>query len=67
MRNVKLLQTWGMYTKGQWVGVADNIAENLIDKGLACDPTRPKPEPQAPPPVKPKAVKKVAKKKAAKK
>ena len=64
MRNVKLLEPWGMYVKGQWAAVTDTIAENLIEKGIAIDPTRPKPEPVslAPAPVaKPKAAKKKAK------
>ena len=59
MRNVKLIATWANYVKGQWAAVTDRIAENLIAKGIAIDPTRPKPEPEvAPAKSKPKAAKK---------
>ena len=64
MRNVKLLKAWSMHVKGDWVAVMDNIAENLIAKGIAIDPTRPKPEPVK---AKPKAAKPKAAKKAKKK
>ena len=65
MRNVKLLEPWGMYAKGYWAAVSDTIAENLIRQGIAIDPTRPKPEPApAPPKATPKAAKKKAKRRA---
>jgi len=73
MRNIKLLEPWGQYAKGDWAGVSDKIAENLIDKGIAMDPSKPKPEPVAKPAAKPIATKpkttkkKVAKKKASRK
>ncbi len=63
MRNLKFLHSWATCVKGKWAAVPDNIAENLIAKGIAIDPTRPKPEPAK---AKPKTAKpKVAKKKAA--
>ncbi len=45
MRNVKLIATWANYVKGSWAAIEDKVAENLITKGIAIDPTRPKPEP----------------------
>ncbi len=70
MRNIKLLEPWGPYVKGNWAAVEDKVAENLIAKGIAIDPTRPKPEPvvtlPSPMTAKAKAVpKKAAKKKKA--
>lgn len=62
MRNVKLLEAWGLYVKGNWAAVSDKVAENLIGKCIAIDPTRPKPEPAPVPEATPK--KKAAKKKA---
>ncbi|HDZ38340.1 MAG TPA: hypothetical protein ENH62_08660 [Marinobacter sp.] len=62
MRNIKLLEAWGRYVKGDWAAVTDKIAENLIAQGIAIDPARPKPEPVAAVlPPKPKAAKKKAK------
>lgn len=64
MRNLKFLHSWATCVKGKWAAVPDNIAENLIAKGIAIDPTRPKPEPVvAKPKAKPKAAKKKAKRK----
>ncbi len=48
MRRVKLLEAWGMHVKGDWVAVMDHVAENLIKKGVARDPTVPAAEPEAP-------------------
>ncbi len=61
MRNIKLLQAWGPYVKGNWAAVSDKVAENLIGQGIAIDPTRPAPEPKAPPVVAKNAAKKKAK------
>ena len=71
MRNIKLLEAWGMYVKGNWAAVSDTIAENLIAKGIAIDPTVPRPEPKAAPDPfdrpSPTEKKKATRKKAAKK
>ncbi len=48
MRNVKMVKAWANYGPGGWAAVEDKVAENLINQGIAIDPTRPKPEPALP-------------------
>ncbi len=63
MLNIKLVKAWAVYKPGEWASVSDEVAKNLIAKGIAIDPSRPKPEPVAPLEAEPEAAK-TAKRKA---
>ena len=62
MKSIKFVEAWAMYKPGERGRVFENIAKNLIAKGIAIDPAAPDPEPEAPPmAAEPKAVKKAVK------